>query len=388
MPTNRLDSRRKRLRSKRHPRRTGRLEVTRLFAEPLEDRRMLSVVNWTGVGSNALWSNAANWSGNHVPGTTDDVVINAVDSPTITVDSSAGNVTVHSLTTNDPLSITGGSLTVTSSSTLSDGLSMTAGSLVATGSGTTFAVSGPTTVSGGGASLFASAGATLSLPNLTGYSNPNTFGSATFQASGAGSTLNLAGLSTITGSGQNVVFVKVLAGGHISLPALTTISGGNVRISADATGSQVDVSALTSFNSGGNALAVTNSGSVLDASLVTLNGVDVTSTARAPRYGPVGHAHRRLHHGDARNLLTPRADQRQQFQHHHLGGCHAKSAQPDRLLEPEHVRQRDVPGLRSRQHTQPGRPVDDHGEWPERRLCKGFSRRAHLTAGLDHDQRR
>ena len=138
----------------------------------------------------------------------------------------------------------------------------------------TYSLPGLTNVNN--SSITISGGATLSLPNLTGYSNPNTFGSATFQASGAGSTLNLAGLSTITGSGQNVVFVKALAGGHISLPALTTISGGNVRISADATGSQVDVSALTSFNSGGNALAVTNSGSVLDASLVTLNGVDVT----------------------------------------------------------------------------------------------------------------
>ena len=43
--------------------------------ESLEDRRLLTVIAWDGQGDGKSWSDPANWTGNQVPGTTDDVVI-------------------------------------------------------------------------------------------------------------------------------------------------------------------------------------------------------------------------------------------------------------------------------------------------------------------------
>ena len=40
----------------------------RLRFEPLEDRTLLSVVNWTGQGDGVSWFDAHNWVGGHVPG--------------------------------------------------------------------------------------------------------------------------------------------------------------------------------------------------------------------------------------------------------------------------------------------------------------------------------
>jgi hypothetical protein len=79
----------------------------------LEDRIAPSVVNW--IGGSGDWENASNWQDattgmNHVPGPNDDAVINVAG---ISVTHSTGADTVKSLTLNDPLSLTGGTLTVT-----------------------------------------------------------------------------------------------------------------------------------------------------------------------------------------------------------------------------------------------------------------------------------
>ena len=76
---------------------------------------------------------------------------------------------VQSITSSDPLVISGGGLTVTANSTISGGLDMTGGTLTADGSNVSLTVTGSTTVAG--ASLVAEGGATLTLSQISSYSS-------------------------------------------------------------------------------------------------------------------------------------------------------------------------------------------------------------------------
>ena len=70
----------------------------RLCLEPLEDRRLLSVIQWDGgpSGTGTSWQDPVNWVGDVLPGPIDDVAIgSAFASRTIT---SAANVSIHKLT--------------------------------------------------------------------------------------------------------------------------------------------------------------------------------------------------------------------------------------------------------------------------------------------------
>src|SRR4051794_39085601 len=149
--------------------------------ETLEQRLLLAQVTWTGGGDARNWTDVNNWSGHAVPGPADDVTINLAGSPTIQI--ASGTQSVHSVSSSDPLTISGGSLSVAASSSLSGGLTMTGGSITATGSGTSLSVTGTTTVTTG--SLFAQNGATVSLPQLSSYTE-GVGTQPTLQSSGAG----------------------------------------------------------------------------------------------------------------------------------------------------------------------------------------------------------
>ena len=192
--------------SKRHDLRDGRIRKSlasrhrrRPAVEFLEERRLLATVYWTS-SSSGDWNTAGDWSTGKVPGSGDDVVINPVSGATPTVTISSGNQSVHSIMGSDPLAIAGGSLTVAATSAISGGLSMTGGSLVANGSKLSLTISGATTVSG--ASLYAEGGATLSLPELASYTQPNgCCYVGTLEATGAGSVLSLPELTSIANTG-------------------------------------------------------------------------------------------------------------------------------------------------------------------------------------------
>jgi hypothetical protein len=239
---------------------------------------IVNSVTWTGGGGDNQWSDPANWSDDQVPGAGDDVVIN-VSGATPTI--STGNQSVHSVTINDPLSITGGSLTVAASSTISGGLAMTGGALTATGTGTSLMVSGTTTASGG--SLYAAAGATLSLADLTSYTLTANFATTTFEASGANSVLSLPDLSSIAvqATYPEQVNVEASSGGDVSMPMLSQVSASLV-VQSTGSGSVIDLSALTDFSaqldvySSPGALTVTDQGTVVDPALTSLNNVSVT----------------------------------------------------------------------------------------------------------------
>jgi RHS repeat-associated protein/uncharacterized repeat protein (TIGR01451 family) len=269
---------RKRVSTHKRRRKAERKSLFRkLELESLEGRILPATVNWINPnGGN--WDTAANWSTGSLPGVGDDVVVRTALAATITIQS-GDMVSVHSLTTggNDTLSITGGSLSVAAKSTLNGALAMTGGSLTASGPGGTLTANRSTTVSA--ASLYATGGASLNLSKLTSYDSPGTYENETWQATGTGSTLNLAGLTGLgTVSSWSSLQVEALQGGHVNLSALASIGNSSYYLGfyADAGGSLIDLSALTSFDSPGGSLKLTNGATIRDGQLTSLNGVSIT----------------------------------------------------------------------------------------------------------------
>lgn len=118
-------------------------------------------VTWDGGGDGVSWHDPLNWSGDFVPGVTNDVVADVPDLVTITV---ANNVTVRSFQCEEALLISGGTFTVTEGvSWVDGGLTVNASrGLTVLGSNTTFTANGPTTINS--AVLRAQNGAGLHLP--------------------------------------------------------------------------------------------------------------------------------------------------------------------------------------------------------------------------------
>ena len=290
---------------------------------------MLSIVSWTGGGDGKNWSDVLNWSTHALPGASDDVTINAPGSPTITYSLAVGATQIQSLSSSDPLAITGGSLTVTASSTLTAGLTMTGGSLTVTGAGVTLADTGPTVLDS--ASLSVANGATLALPSDTTL----LFG-VDFTADGANSTLDLSALASLDTSGSSITdthsatvsisngittvqglsfsldgsgmlpidqFTSIINGGvtltggnyalanldavdfssfqvdtgaQLALPGLTAVPEG-ANFVADGAGSVVDISAVTAWTSFEDGVTATHGGTVqVGSGLTSLTGVTVT----------------------------------------------------------------------------------------------------------------
>jgi hypothetical protein len=75
----------------------------------LERRPLLAAVSWTGLGDDTNWGDPNNWSTHTLPGAGDDVTISAAANPGV---AAAGITSIQSLTSSDPFSLTGGSLTV------------------------------------------------------------------------------------------------------------------------------------------------------------------------------------------------------------------------------------------------------------------------------------
>src|SRR5438874_798179 len=100
---------RRRLRSAPPHRRT-------LRAEALEDRVVPATptITWDGGGGNFNWNTAANWTGDVLPAPTDDVEIGGgFAAATI---SATGNVSIHSLTSQASLTISGGTFSIADTS--------------------------------------------------------------------------------------------------------------------------------------------------------------------------------------------------------------------------------------------------------------------------------
>jgi probable HAF family extracellular repeat protein len=92
----------------------------------LEERTLLSTVSWINP-SGGDWDTPSNWSTGAVPGPSDAVVINL---PGITVTHTAGDDSVNSITSHDPIALNGGSLSIASASTIDNSLAPSGGTLM------------------------------------------------------------------------------------------------------------------------------------------------------------------------------------------------------------------------------------------------------------------
>ncbi len=94
--------------------------------EWMEPRALLSAVAWTGGAGDNNWDTAANWSTDSVPGSADDVTINIAAN---VVHSNNVTDSINSLTSTEPLTLSGGTLSIASASTITNSLSITGGTL-------------------------------------------------------------------------------------------------------------------------------------------------------------------------------------------------------------------------------------------------------------------
>lgn len=202
----------------------------------------LADITWDGGGGDLNWFNALNWSGNVVPGPADDVAIQAAELVTIAIQ---GAASVRSLRSDESLFVNG-SLTVTAPSSVRGTFDLASYSTLAVaGAGASFRVDGPSIVYR--ANLRATSGGVIDLPNLSSYSGGGDDHSE-WIATGAGSRIQAAGLSSATGPGRHGEWViEARDGGAIDLSGLGQIGGGAVQIAATGAGSTVDLSGLAQW---------------------------------------------------------------------------------------------------------------------------------------------
>ena len=151
-------------------------------------------------------------------------------------DGTGSEVDISGLTS---LVVSTGSLTVTNQATVLDaGLTTLNGTSVTLDGTGTLAISQWTTLTSSsltitagsytfpgltdidGSSLYAQANASLTLPAVTSYTEPNFLTSSTFEASGTGSVLSLPALTSIAETGgDTTTYVNALSGGDVQ-PAL------------------------------------------------------------------------------------------------------------------------------------------------------------------------
>lgn len=99
--------------------RAGCVDGTFRSFERLEDRSLLAAIAWDGGGLNSDWNNPLNWSLNRVPNAADDVTIET--GATLGVVHSSGTTSIRSLSTDETISITGGSISISAASTIQAG---------------------------------------------------------------------------------------------------------------------------------------------------------------------------------------------------------------------------------------------------------------------------
>ena len=124
-------------------RRGRRYHGARLAGEMLETRALLAAVVWDGFGDGdgdgTSWNDPLNWVGDELPVATDDVMIGVGFSGIV---HSGGSNTVNSITSASPFTLSGGTLTVSTTIDISSTFSLAGGTLenATTSSGTTMTV--------------------------------------------------------------------------------------------------------------------------------------------------------------------------------------------------------------------------------------------------------
>jgi hypothetical protein len=272
--------------------------------EPLEDRRLLALVTWDGGGGDDRWENAANWTGDAVPGATDDAQIDVTGSlRTIVIDTTS--VTVRSLNSQENLQVKGtGNFSIDSQAALGTTSIIAGGlllapsrSLTVAGSGTNVQFVGVSNIDGG--SLLVSAGGSLDLPGVASYTKSSVDGTdSLLQANGAGSVIEMRNLLNITVNFDSNIIVNATGGGTVNLSKLDTVTfpgdqrGQAIHFTSTGTDtasgkrSRIDLSSLVSLldpssagtryvNNGTSSLNALNNGEINTPLLESVSTTDI-----------------------------------------------------------------------------------------------------------------
>lgn len=123
-----------------------------------------AAVSWDGGGDGTSWEDAANWNPDGVPTASDDVTINVGGTPTI--DHSTGSHSVNSLSCDELLVLSGGTIDIAAASTITTNGSLTLSGGTLSGTGTLTVNSTMSWSSGrmdGGGNTTIASGATLTI---------------------------------------------------------------------------------------------------------------------------------------------------------------------------------------------------------------------------------
>ncbi len=198
----------------------------------MEPRTLLSAVTWTGGAGDNNWDTPGNWSTDSVPGSADDVTINIAAN---VVHSNDVTDSINSLTSTEPLTISGGTLSIAAASTIDSTLAITGGTLAGAGNLT---VSGLVTFTGGtisGSSVLNANGGMLIADNSTGSSTSFV----------DGRTINNPADQTVTWTGSNDIR---LGDGAVfnNLGSFLAQNGGDFAVGDGAAPSFVNKGSFTS----------------------------------------------------------------------------------------------------------------------------------------------
>ncbi len=268
----------------------------RPHVEFMEPRRLLSAVSWTGAAGDNNWDTPANWSTDSVPVSTDDVTINIAAN---VVHSNNVTDSINSLTSTEPLTISGGTLSIAAASTINSTLSLTGGTLTGAGD---VSVSGLVTLTtgtlSGGSELNANGGMLLNPGNqglnFAGCTINNPAGqTATWNGDPSGSNIGVSNDSVFNNLGTflaevNGSYNETAAGDNSSFNNMGTFTasgspGPGFTVPFNMVGGSLDVTGdgEASFESGtstGGAFNIASGASLGLGSSFTGYSVDPTTT--------------------------------------------------------------------------------------------------------------
>ncbi len=239
----------------------------------------MTTVTWN-IDADGLWSTAADWStgliSGTLPGPDDDVFIDTAQAHTVTVDRSAGIVTIDSLTLaqTDTLFVVGGTLHVSGTAALPTGIHVT---------GKTdygyLQISGKAVISSGITISYGTVDLCAAEVDLTGYLDITGRGKILLGTSDIGvSGFATDGLTTLTGAG--VVTVNAYAyfhNGYEFGPGTDVLrNGGTIYFAYLADGRTIDNRGQLRIGSINNGGSLTFDGSKTDVQCALVNGIGAT----------------------------------------------------------------------------------------------------------------
>ncbi|MCX5676598.1 MAG: hypothetical protein NTX87_16480 [Planctomycetota bacterium] len=192
--------------------------------EALESRLLLSTVTWDGEAGTSYWSDPLNWSGNHVPGATDDVVITGSSAQAIEYSADAGDTQIASLLSSRPVTLEGGSLAVSGNVQVNNTFTLDGGALI-----------GATVLAGtGGQGLSVTGNAANTLRGVTSKAQISVIDSADALALAGGLTLDGGQLRIGAGATVTVAETMIIGGTGPIVFSGTSTSSGTLAVAGGA----------------------------------------------------------------------------------------------------------------------------------------------------------